>query len=403
MRARSWLNVLVVLVTLPLSAQTFRFTGYLTARGIYASGPSSWTTGGIGRLDFGGDRTRGTVGAQLGADWTPTSWLTLHAHGLARQEPGGTRGKRAGLVEAYAEVHGEKWRVRAGELFLPTSRENIDPLWTSPYTISFSALNTWIGQELRPIGVDVQVKPNFYLTAGATAFRGNDTSGTLLAWRGWSVGNRLSVHDEIVPLPPLFSLGKPGYFRWQRDGSTAFGRDLDGRTGWSARVRASLPERAMIQITRVDNRGDRKLYTDEYSWRTKFNLIGGEIGSPDRTIVAAEYANGSTGMGLWDPTHAFVQMDFSTAYVLVSHKAGRLRTSARFDVFDTHDRDHSIAETNRENGRSWTLAAFYEPTDHARAGLEFVQVTGRRIAAEESGLDGNTDGRTVTVELRYRF
>ncbi len=402
------LLIVVCLLAVPLAAQTFRFTGYISAREIYATGQPSWTTGGFGRLDVGasgaGDNaTRNQLNTQLGADWTPTSWLTLHASGVARHEPAGTLGRKAGLVEGFAELHSEKWRLRAGEFFLPTSRENIDPLWTSPYTVSFSALNTWIGQEVRPLGVDLQYKPNFYLTAGATAFRNNDTMGTLLAWRGWSVGNRLSTYGEVLPLPPLFSIGKPGYFRWQRPGTTAIGDDFDHRKGWSARVRGTLPERAMIQVTRVENGGDRELYGSEYSWITKFTLVSAEVGSSDATILAAEYANGSTGMGPWNPARSFVQADFSTGYLLVSHKSGKVRTSARFDVFDTHDRDHSIAETNTEHGRSWTLAAFYEPQPHTRVGLEFVQVTGRRIAAEESGFDGNTDGRTLTFEVRYGF
>ena len=38
------------------------------------------------------------------------------------------------------------------------------------------------------------------------AFRNNDSMGALLAWRGWSVGNRLSVYDEVLPLPPLTTL-----------------------------------------------------------------------------------------------------------------------------------------------------------------------------------------------------
>jgi hypothetical protein len=396
------------LLALPAAAQTFRVSGFLTAREIYVTGQPSWTTGGFGRLDAGAGAVndhalRNQLGAQIGVDWSPASWLTFHASGVARHEPAGTRGRRAGLVEGFAELHSEKWRLRAGEFFLPTSRENIDPLWTSPYTISFSALNSWIGQEVRPLGVDLQYKPNFYLTAGATAFRGNDTMGTLLAWRGWSVGNRLSIYKEVLPLPPVFSIGKPGYFRWQRDGTTPITPDLGHHTGWSGRVRASLPERAMIQYTRVDNRGDRELYVNEYSWATRFNLLSGEVGSPDTTIVAAEYAKGTTGMGPMDPKRAFVQMDFSAGYILVSRKSGRFRGSARFDIFDTHDRDHSIAETNTEHGKSWTLAGFYEHDAHLRAGLEFVQVTGRRIAAEESGFSGNTDGRTLTAELRYRF
>ena len=31
--------------------------------------------------------------------------------------------------------------------------ENTGPLWTSPYTISSSAINTWLGEELRAGGV----------------------------------------------------------------------------------------------------------------------------------------------------------------------------------------------------------------------------------------------------------
>ena len=35
--------------------------------------------------------------------------------------------------------------------------------------------------------------------------------------------------------------------------------------------------------------------------------------------------------------------------------------------------------------------------------LELVNVTGSRRAAEESGADPNTDARTLTAEIRYRF
>jgi len=41
--------------------------------------------------------------------------------------------------------------------------------------------------------------------------------------------------------------------------------------------------------------------------------------------------------------------------------------------------------------------------DHVRVGAEFVQITGDRIAAQESGFNPNTDGHTVTLELRYSF
>lgn len=393
----------LLLAALPAFAQsTFSVNGFITARGAYVTGPESWTKGGFGRFDVGangpGDSaTRSTAVANIGVDWNPVSWFGVHAQGVGRQHD-------SGVTEALVELHSEQWQLRAGEFFLPTSRENRAALWTSPYTISFSALNDWIGQEFRPIGVDLQWKPNFYVTAGATAFRGNDTLGAEIAWRGWTIGNRLSVHDELLPLPPLFSLGKPGQFLEQRDGSTAFGRDLDGRTGWAARLRLQQPERAMIQFTRIDNRGDRELYRGEYAWQTRFNIVGAQLGSDDTTTLLAEYSWGDTGMG--EPDYIdrpWVQMDFYTGYALVSHKSGKVRTSARYDLFTNEERDHSVGENESERGRSWSVAAFYEVNEHTRAGVEFAQVTGRRPAAEQSGFSGNTDGHMVTLELRYRF
>jgi len=53
----------------------------------------------------------------------------------------------SGLLEAYVEWRletgfGHRWTLRAGQFFLPTSRENIGILWTSPYTLTLSALNS---------------------------------------------------------------------------------------------------------------------------------------------------------------------------------------------------------------------------------------------------------------------
>ncbi|MEA2166156.1 MAG: hypothetical protein QOK37_4283 [Thermoanaerobaculia bacterium] len=393
----------LILATNSLAQSTFQLHGFLSAREIYTSGQSSWLQGGFGRLDTGGasvnDHRMSTLGvAQIGATWTPSTWLDLHASGVARREQSGAMGKRAGLVEAYVDLHSEHFQLRAGQFFLGTSRENIDPLWTSPYTINFSPLNTWIGEEFRPVGIDLAWRPNFYVTAGATAFRNNDTLGALVAWRGWSTGNRLTVYNEVLPLPPLFSL--PTDFDDQRhDGTVPFERDLDGRTGVSARVRLQLPERAMMQLTRVDNRGDREEYRGEYSWQTHFNIAAAQIGLTSPATLAAEYCWGATGMGT---APHFVQADFATWYLLASWKRANDRFSVRFDTFSTKDRD-GVAENNTEHGHSWVLAWMHDLKPNVRLGTEFVQVTGDRPAAQQSGFSPNTDGRTVTVEVRYGF
>jgi hypothetical protein len=395
--------ITLVLASPALAQSTFHLHGFLSAREIYTSGQQSWLQGGFGRLDTGAsdinDHRIVTLGvAQIGAEWAPVSWLDLHAHGVARRDQAGSHGKRAGLVEAYVSLHSEHFELRAGQFFLGTSRENTDPLWTSPYTVNFSPLNSWIGEEFRPVGVDLAWRPNFYVTAGATAFRDNDTMGALLAWRGWSVGNRLTVYNEVLPLPPLFSL--PTDFDDQRhDGTVPFERDLDGRTGVSARLRLQLPERAMMQLTRVDNRGDRDEYRGEYSWQTHFNIVGAQIGLTSPATFAAEYCWGATGMGV---APHFVQADFATWYLLTSYKIGRDRYSIRFDTFSTTDRD-GVAEDNSEHGHSWVLAWMHDLRPGVRLGAEFLQVTGDRPAAQQSGFSPNTDGRTVTVELRYGF
>ncbi|HEU4523052.1 MAG TPA: hypothetical protein VFT12_13675, partial [Thermoanaerobaculia bacterium] len=327
------------------AAQTLDLRGFLTGRAGHASGPESWMEGGWGRFDF--SDTAFTATAELGVDWTPSPYLTAHAHGVARAEPDSFRDRRAGLVAAFLDLHNtsetNRFALRAGQFFLPTSRENKGDLWSSPYTVTFSAINTWMAQEVRPIGVDLEWRhttPGFNaLTIGGTLFQNNDTMGTLLAWRGWSLGNRLPVYDELAPLAPLWSL--PVFIPAQnQEGTTPFRNDLDGKTGWAARSRVNFTDRASIQLTHVDNRGDYELYGDEYSWKTKFTLLGAEIGHTESTIVAAEILHGFTGMGPFLdflPRGRPVLVEFESAYVLVSHKRDRHRFTARLDAFLLED------------------------------------------------------------------
>ena len=366
--------------------------------------------GAFGRLDF--SDTAATATAEIGIDWNPSPYVTVHAHGLARAEPDSFRGRRAGLVAGYLQLHHtsekDRFQLRAGQFFLPTSRENKGDLWSSPYTVNFSAINTWMGQEVRPIGVDLEWRHTTSgfnsLTLGATAFQGNDTMGTLLAWRGWSIGNRLPVFDELAPLPPLWSL--PVFIPDQnREGSTPFRSDMDGRTGWAARARLGLTDRANIQITRVDNRGDHELYGDEYSWKTHFTLVGAEIGHTERTVLAAEVIHGYTAMG---PFLTFIPgrpviADFSSAYLLLSHKQGRNRFSGRFDIFALENEDAGRGEDPTEDGLAWTISWLYDVTNHVRTALEFTQVTGDSNLALESGFDPDTSARSIVLEVRYSF
>ena len=404
--------LLLALLAATADAQTFRLSGYVSARGVYTRSQPSWLEGGFGRLDTGARTAMSSTStnvdvAQIGADWTPAAWVDLHVSGQARHDRIADNGPRAaGLIDAFVAVRAGGFQLRAGQFFLGTSRENRDNLWTSPYTINFSALNTWIGEEFRPVGAELEwhhSMANFdTVTLAGTAFRNNDTMGALLGWRGWTIGNRLTVYNEVLPLPPLFSLRDPRFFADQRrDGTKPFESDLDGRTGYAARIRYQRPERGSIQFAHVDNRGDRREYRGEYAWQTRFDIIGADVRNDRGTSFAAEWCWGKTGMGF--RPDAVVDLTFYAAYVLVSQSYGDSRFTARIDAFGTSDRDRTNAETNTEHGRAWTLAWFYDIRPNVRAGLEFASVAAQRIAAAESGFDPNTDGRSLTIELRYRF
>ena len=392
---------LVVLAATPLLAQsTFDLQGYVAGRAVNANGPESWLAGDVGRLEAGDDNDAFTGVAQLGFDWTPSQYFDVHVSGAARRDPETFGGDNGGIVEAFADARAvfgnDQLQLRAGQFFLPSSRENKDELWTSPYAISFSALNTWIAEEVRPVGVDLEWRHTLgnghLLTAAATGFRGNDSMGALLGWRGWTVGNRLSTYNEVLPLPPLASFNT--FFADQRDdGTKPFGKDLDGGTGVSARIRYSIPQRANVQYLYADNRADRRLYDGEYAWATDFHLLSAEAGNPDNFVIAAEYLTGSTGMGF---APAFVQADFYATYVLISEKIGRTRWTARYELFGTEEQDFSLAEENDESGRSWTFAWLYDLTPSLRLGTEFTQVSGHRASV-------SMDAHSYTVEARYKF
>lgn len=129
----------------------------------------------------------------LGLDWAPAP-LLAHVHllvlqpcwalaGRARRQPGGlARGQPGPGCGAPAPAGGRL-------LPAPPRARTSTVLWENPYAISSSALNTWFGEELRPIGLDLTWRHGGAL-AGASLFRGNDTFGALPVDRGWALHDR---------------------------------------------------------------------------------------------------------------------------------------------------------------------------------------------------------------------
>lgn len=301
---------------------------------------------------------------QAGLDWRPSPAFGAHVHLLARNDDDGSRRGHAGIVQAYLEQTVERGehrlRLTEGAFFLPTSRENVDALWESPYTISSSALNSWLGEEFRPVGVDAAYTLRRAWTVGATLYAGNDTFGALPAERGWKLHDHWTLLGEHVPVDP--------------DYYTSISAETDHRIGYAVRGRWT-GRQALVQLTHIDNRADALEHGELLNWDTTFTIAAGEYTLDDWT-VAAEYGWGTT-IVIPDGTNAF-PTDIAAGYILVSRLLEHGRVSLRVERFDG----------GPVIGDAVTAAYFWTPLAKLRAGIEASVAEG--------------EGR-VAVEARYSF
>ncbi|MBL0042344.1 MAG: hypothetical protein IPP28_15210 [Xanthomonadales bacterium] len=402
--------LMVLMTSAAVQAETPQVFGFARAGVSASDAPTSWHEGGWGRYLADEDDASIDIEAQFALLWEPSLEWRLFAQALVRGDAAG-RGEHAGLVEAYAERtmffgNDQRLRLRAGQFFLPTSREAVDPLWQSRYTLGLSALNSWIAEEARPIGLDLSWRSPAESARewelAATGVIGNDSSGALLAWRGFAQHDRLSVLGEVLPLPALDSLSDDGAFGHQRDdGTKPFGPDLDGRTGYAWRARYGDPHRFRVLATVSDNRGDRGLHRGEYAWRTRYALLGGEWQPGEHWMLAGEWIDGDSGMGLRTGPH--VDLDFSAAYLLASWAPDDdWRWSARIERYEIIDRD-AVAEDNSDDGHTLTLSLLHGFAGNWRAGLEWLHGDSVHAASAMINQTDDTGGDLWRIELRRSF
>jgi hypothetical protein len=285
----------------------------------------------------------------------------VHVHLLGRTDAEGRRGD-AGIAEAYAELNlrpnDDRLRVRGGAMFLPGSRENVDALWENPYAITSSALNSWLGEEFRPIGIDLSYFRRRAF-AGATLFRGNDTFGAVPPVRGWRLGDHWTLLGEWIPVDDF--------------DFTSVSAENDGRLGWAARAGWN-GDRLFVQLTHIDNRSDGLDYGELFNWGTRFTIVSAESTRGDWTF-ASEYGWGTTFL---IPEGERFTNEIDAGYAMVSRQLGRSRATVRVDTFKVDDvRDQAL-----------TLAYFW-------TGIRRVRLGGEVTASEQKN--------RVLVEVRYRF
>jgi hypothetical protein len=299
--------------------------------------------------------------------------------------------------------------LRAGIFYPPLSLENAGPAWTSPYTASVSAINTWVGEELRTIGAEWSVRRSLgprvrqrefrFLTA---TYYGNDPAGALLAWRGWALHQRQSRLDDAVLLPAVPQIQPGAMFGKQAPATEPF-EETDHRPGFYYGTEWTLGQRIRLTALRYDNHADPiSLRHGHYGWETRFDHFGAQFELPGEFGLITQWMDGTTVMGpVMNGAHV-VDNGMNAWFALLTRQFRRQRWSLRFDDFAMTDRDTTPIDDNSEHGTAVTVAWRYVPEAEWSIGLEWRRLDIHRPAFAYFGTPVDAKDDLFSFDLRYR-
>jgi hypothetical protein len=339
----------------------------------------------------------------------------LSAHLQLNAEAEGDREghrSRLDLVEAFIDVRREpsarvRLRARLGFFFPPISQEADEPGWTGPYTITPSAATSWIADELRILGGEARLslRPEGHdLSVAAAALGGNDPTGTLLAWRGWALGDRQTGLSERPPLAAIPSIEPGGMFEQAPRWVQPF-REIDGRLGYYLAASYKKGDAVDVRALHYDNRARETVFDgQQYAWHTRFDSAAVRLRRKPFELLG-HYLAGRTIMGRLPGGRPAVDGDFAAAFGMASLSAGRHRLSVRYDVFEVGDDDElrAGADPNDEDGHAWTAAWALRTGDAHRLALEAVRVSSDRGVRAEQGGPVRVGETLIQASFRVRF
>jgi hypothetical protein len=373
-------------------------SGDLDLRWVQASGVPAYLNGGLGLLRFDPDHDGIRLGrAFLAPNWRATDIVSVHAVIDAYDDYHSRNA--VDLSEFYLDVRPYptgpiRWRARLGAFFMPVSLENRGIGWTSVYSITPSAVNTWIGEEFRTIGAEVEARwlgaSSGYLgeiAVVAAAYGWNDPAGVLLAERGFGLSDRPSTLFGGLGRPPI-----------------EFYHEIDRKPGYYGGLSWKHHDWLEVRALRYDNHADPGAETDAggYAWRTRFYSLGASVEPSERWTLIAQYLNGNTAVGP-DGNQQFY-MRFHADFALASYEWARERFTVRYDNFDTNQvSGFFFGPPSDETGHSWTFAWSHQHGEHWQFVAEWLRVASvfpPRIALAESAAQVESQ---FQLAARYHF
>ena len=362
-------------------------SGYVEG-GIIVSGESlGWEDGGLGKIRYGGTpsgdrrflpRAEGALVMEpkFGFDWSGT--VVLSANDQQRMAIDVTE---AFLQYKPAPTGNFGFKAKGGAFFPPISQENTGIAWTSPYTITSSAINSWVGEELKTIGAEATLfhrGEDLEIDLTGAVFAANDPAGTLLAWRGWSFNDRKTGFFDRLRLAPIRIISPTGALSTQAPTEKPF-HEIDNRVGQYVDLALDYPPYGKLSVLWYDNNAnDHAFEKSQWAWRTKFLSLGYKAQLSGDVDIMAQYMNGSTSViTLPQPVGTIVYTDYWSAFALASKEWGQNRISVRAEYFETSDED-KFSDNNAEHGLALTLAYVYRPAPNQRLTVELLNVSSRR-------------------------
>ncbi|WP_088329832.1 hypothetical protein [Lacimicrobium sp. SS2-24] len=296
-----------------------------------------------------------------------------------------------------------KFRARAGFFYPEMSFENPGTGWLSPYTYTQSAINSWLGEELRLAGLELGIYSpgrqrrspwSWELYAGA--FRGNDPLGTLLSWRGWAMHDRQSLHHDRV----LFAALPAVTDRIIHPAWVEPFHEIDGRTGFYIGGHLEYYNKSRFRYYYYDNNADPLAFNSQrlYAWHTKFHSVAFSQQIGEHIRLLGQWMTGSTEMGV-----RWVYADLNAWYLMLSHRIERHRFSLRYDHFSISEDDIWPWDYNDSHGEGLTLNWRYQFDQHWQVGIEQhinnSSATNRMTVGEPI----NSDQQQTLAVLEFRW
>lgn len=374
-------------------------------RMVAVDGEKSWVRDGFGKLRWGatGDGYRLRPHAVEGAlIWQPRFTWSLSGTAVVAAQQG--QEHAVDLQEAFVTwkpLAGGSMRVsaRAGLFWPPLSLEHQGAAWAVADTVSPSAINSWIGEEVKVVGAEATLSRRLgehEISATAAIFGFNDTAGTLLAFRGWALHDLKATAFGKHPLPPLNA-----FMTRAQAPDTRPVIELDNRPGFYGRLLWRPPAPFTLQVLHYDNRGDpTAVRRGQWGWETRFTNIGAQLDLGERTKLLGQAMEGTTKMGFPSAGVYWVETRYRSAFLLASRKIGEGGLSARVDLFDT--RNHGTRLNRDDDEKGWSLTGAWRTPlfDRAMLVIEAMHVASDRRARGRSALRPNQHQTALQAALR---